>query len=208
MLDETVEALVDGPCHDACRSVLGAVAWIVLTRVELAVYVQALQRRAHAPRVTDCKRLNRVIRYMKRHKCGLKTVCVRHPLTFVGFTDVAFKAHPDERIGLALRGLAATMQQDAPTNDQPHSVGGLANLLDFTVRRQRRVVRSTSSAELNGLVDGVVVVADNPASNLLLYTQVAGGNDRSACTWGLIPVVRRRGRCQSGLRCSRGNRCL
>ena len=45
------EALCDGPCHDACRSVLGAVAWTVLARAELAVYVQALQRRAHAPRV-------------------------------------------------------------------------------------------------------------------------------------------------------------
>ena len=32
--------------HEAYRSVLGTVAWTVLTRVELAVYVQALQRRA------------------------------------------------------------------------------------------------------------------------------------------------------------------
>ena len=32
------EALCDGPCHEAYRSVLGAVAWAVLTRVDLAVY--------------------------------------------------------------------------------------------------------------------------------------------------------------------------
>ena len=133
----------------AYRSVLGTVAWAVLTRAELAVYVQALQRRAHGPRVTDCKRVHHVIRYVKKHKCCLKSVCLRHPLTLVGFIDVAFKAQPDEPTGLALRGLAATLQEDAKDNDQPHSFGGLANLADFTVRRQRRVVRSTFRAELN-----------------------------------------------------------
>ena len=56
------EALCDPQLHEAYRSVLGAVAWIVLTRAELAVYVQALQRRAHASRITDCKRLSVVIR--------------------------------------------------------------------------------------------------------------------------------------------------
>ena len=44
------KVLCDTELHDAYRPVLGAVAWIVLTRAELAVYVQALQRRAHAPR--------------------------------------------------------------------------------------------------------------------------------------------------------------
>ena len=74
----------DVACHEAYRSVLGAVAWAVLTRAELAVYVQALQRRAHAPRVADCKRLNLVIRYMKKYKCGLKLVCLKHHLKLVG----------------------------------------------------------------------------------------------------------------------------
>ena len=37
----------------------------------------------------------------------------------------------------------------------PGSVNDIANLIDFTVRRQRRVVRSIFSAELNGLVDSV-----------------------------------------------------
>ena len=107
------EALCDGFCHGACRSVLGAVAWTVLTRVELAVYVQALQRRAHAPGVTGCKRLNLVIRYMEKHKCGLKSVNFKHPLKLVGFIDAAFKAQPDVPIGLALGGGAATLQEDS-----------------------------------------------------------------------------------------------
>ena len=38
---------------------------------------------------------------------------------------------------------------------RPQGANKVANLLDFTVRRQRRVVRSTFAAELNGLVDSV-----------------------------------------------------
>ena len=96
--------------HCLLSSVLGAVAWIVLTRAELAVYVQALQRRAHAPRVTDCERLDLVIRYMKKYKCGLKFISLKHPLKLFGFIDVPFKAQPAEPTGLALRGLAVILQ--------------------------------------------------------------------------------------------------
>ena len=63
-------AVCDTFLHEAYRSVLGAVAWIVLTRTELAVYVQAFRRRACAPRIKDRKRLHILIRYMKRRKCG------------------------------------------------------------------------------------------------------------------------------------------
>lgn len=147
--------LCDTALHEAYRSVPGALAWAVLTRAELSVYVQVLQRRAHAPRVKDSKRLNLVIEHMKRHKCGLKSVKLSHPLELVGFTDVAFKAQRGELTGFALRGLAATLQENADTNNQPTSVNGQINLVDFIVRRQRRVVRSTSSAGLNGLADRV-----------------------------------------------------
>ena len=149
------ESLVDSARREACRSVPGAVAWTVLTRAELAFYVQALQRRAHAPRVVDCNMLNLVIRHMKKHTCGLTTVKLNHPLKLVGFTDAAFKAQPEEPIGLALGGLAATLQEDLVNNGQPHSTSGLAHLVDSIVRRQRRVVRSTFGAELIGLVDFV-----------------------------------------------------
>ena len=64
----------------------------------------------------------------------LNTVILKHPLKFVGFTDAAFKDQPAEPIGFAL---------------------GLVGIVDFIVRRQRRVVRSTFGAEFNGLVDGV-----------------------------------------------------
>ena len=140
--------------HDAYRSVLGAVAWTVLTRPDLAIYVQALQRQSHAPRIRHARKLNVLIRWMKKNPCGLKSLEIKHPLKLTAFTDAAFKAQPEESTGLALRGLVAVLQEDICT-DKPHSMNGIANLIDFTVRRQRRVVRSTFSAELNGLVDSI-----------------------------------------------------
>lgn len=62
------ESLCGVALHKVYRLVLGAGSWIVLTSAELAVYVQSLQRRAHAPRIQDCKKLNLATRYMKKRK--------------------------------------------------------------------------------------------------------------------------------------------
>ena len=154
LIGKDEESFCDVALHEAYGSVLRAVACTVLTRAELAVYVQALQRRAHAPRIEDCKRLGIVIRYVKRHTCVLKSFALQRPFKFVAFTDAAFKAQPQESIGLALRGFAAVLGEDRGS-DTPNGNGGLVNLVDFTVRRQRRLARSTFSAALNGLVDRV-----------------------------------------------------
>ena len=61
------ETLCGVVLHESYRSVLGAVAKVVLTRAELAVYMQTLQRRSHALKIKDCKRLGFVIRYFSSH---------------------------------------------------------------------------------------------------------------------------------------------
>ena len=60
------EDLVSTQAHEKYRSSLGEVAWTAMTQATLAVYIQSLQRRSHAPRGKDCKRLNMVIKYLKR----------------------------------------------------------------------------------------------------------------------------------------------
>lgn len=90
LLGKDEDSLCDVALREAYRSVLGAGAWDVLTKAELAAYVQTLQRRAHAPRIKDCKRLNVVIRCMKKRKCGLKGIALQHPIKNVAVTDVAF----------------------------------------------------------------------------------------------------------------------
>ena len=78
------------------------------------------------------------------------------PYRLVGFTDAAFKAQEDESSGLAIRGLAVILCTDSLTS--PTSPSGDVNLVEFLVRRIRRVVRSTFAAELNSLLDSIETV--------------------------------------------------
>ena len=47
------DAVVEDELAGRFASLLGGVAWTVLTRTEVAIYVQALQRHASVPRVKD-----------------------------------------------------------------------------------------------------------------------------------------------------------
>ena len=78
------EALCGIGLFGVYRSVLGAVAWTVLTRAELAAYVQALRRGAHAFRIKGCKWFSFAIGHIKGRKCGFKSVALTHPLELVG----------------------------------------------------------------------------------------------------------------------------
>ena len=76
--------------HGLYRQLLGAVAWTMLTRADLAIYVQALQRRCAKPRVVDVRRLNLVVRYLKRHLIGIRYPPVPQPWRLAGISDSAF----------------------------------------------------------------------------------------------------------------------
>ena len=93
---------------------------------------------------------------MQRHpKAGLHYRQLGNPVRLVCFADAAFKAIPEESSGLALRGTAILLvgqgSETPASADDSHG----CHLLEFTTRRQRRVQRSTFSAELNSLVDSL-----------------------------------------------------
>ena len=140
----------------AFSSLLGGVAWLCLTNVAIAVYVQALQRHGKAPRGQDLKRLNLALRWAKKHRVGILFRKVKGPLRLVAISDAAFKAVPDEASGLALRGAIVLLCSDSDTS--PASPDKSCILLEAVCKRQRRVVRSTFSGELNGLIDTVELV--------------------------------------------------
>jgi len=149
--------LVNDKEKEQFDSLLGGVAWTVLTRADIAIYVQALQRRGKAPRIVDCRRINIVVRHLTRHKIGVMYRRIDGPVRLIGFTDSAFKAQENEGSGLALRGLAIVMTADITTG-QPATSAGTSfqvHLLEWLVRRLRRVVRSTFAAELNALIDSI-----------------------------------------------------
>ena len=76
----------------AFESLFGGVAWMVSTRADVAVYVQALQRRGSGPRVVDCRRLNLVLRYLKRQLVGIRYAHVPAPHRLVGLYESAFRS--------------------------------------------------------------------------------------------------------------------
>ena len=48
------------------QTLLGATACVLQTRMDIVVYVSALQRHMHAPRAIDLRRLNRVVSWTQR----------------------------------------------------------------------------------------------------------------------------------------------
>ena len=98
------EETVNETLHSGYMSLLGGVAWTVLTRAEAAIYVQALQRRAHAPRATDCRRLNVVVRYLQRHKHSLTYEKLSGDLKLGGLSDAAFRSSGRRAIGVSTPG--------------------------------------------------------------------------------------------------------
>ena len=95
----------------AYMSVLGAVAWTVITRADVCIYVQALQRRAHKPRLIDCKKLNLVVRYLRKHQMGLWYCNMDGYKRIVCWSDSAFKAIPEEGSGLASRSAGGELEK-------------------------------------------------------------------------------------------------
>ena len=155
-------------------SVLGGVAWMVLTRADLSVYVQALQRRASMPRIVDCKKLNLVARYAKKHPFGIMYKKMTEPLRLVCWSDAAFKSIPEDSSGLALRGCCILLTGDHDTS--PAAADQQCHLVEYMSKRQRRVVRSTFSAELNALIDALEVAI----LVQMAYHQIANGGSQSA----------------------------
>ena len=86
-LDETLRA-----CY---LTLLGAAAWMLQTRMDMGVYISALQRVSHKPTAVHLRRLNRVIRYMQRNPRRLEYRALRPPVVLIGIGDSAFKM-PDE----------------------------------------------------------------------------------------------------------------
>ena len=63
----TTNADASTELHQLYMSRLGAVAYMALTRPDAVVYISALQRFNHAPKVIHVKRLNALTRWLQRH---------------------------------------------------------------------------------------------------------------------------------------------
>ena len=79
-------------------TLLGTTAWVLPTRMEVAVYVSALQRHMHSPRAIDLRRLNRISRWVQRNPRGLTYKQLPVPRVLLAIGDSAFQVPTDEEI--------------------------------------------------------------------------------------------------------------
>ena len=132
--------------HQQYQSLLGATAWLCQTRVDICVYVTALQRATSSATIGHVVRLNKLVRYV-RHKesylsypsFGSNTKTFEQ-LKLLCISDSAYRR--EDPSCLAMRGsLIALCLPDGETTP-----GGVMHTLEFFSRRQRKITRSTFAA--------------------------------------------------------------
>ena len=104
-------------------SVLGALAYLMVTRIDLAVYVAALQRAAHAPTVAHAKRLNVLVRYVQRTPVDLAYRKLHGPVELLVISDSSFKRETDT--GHAMKGYLIVLHSSTTSGStgQPVAAG-------------------------------------------------------------------------------------
>ena len=134
--------------HAAYMSLLGGIAWVGSTRSKVAIVVGALQRVAKSPEYIDMKRLNTVLKFLKKHSVETLFKRLNGPLGIVAVGDSAFKRQDESP--LACRGSMTLL-----CSDTPMKLGGDVHVLDVECKKPKRVTRSTYGAELHGLADSM-----------------------------------------------------
>ena len=166
------ETLADEDMTALFMSLVGALAWLVLTMPAICVYVAYLQRHTKAPTLGHVRRGNRLLRWIRRNKTrlGVWFRKLQGPLRLMTLSDSAFKAQDYQ--GLVMRGCiillieAGSSSGGLPPADPSSKSSGSppalktgqevrCQVLDWYARKHSRVVRSTYAAELLSLIDAV-----------------------------------------------------
>ncbi len=129
-------------------SIVGGLAWCLLTCPAVAVYVSYLQRQMKEPKVKHLRDANRVVRWLQKTPQGIVYVQLPLPVILMVATDSAYTAGEFE--GLSLRGMMLMLVSTAGDANP----GGQCQLIDYFALRQPHVTRSTYAAELHAALDG------------------------------------------------------
>ena len=142
------EAAADTSFQKAYMTLLGGLGWLTLTRYDISIFVSCLQRFNKNPKMKHVVNANRLLSWLVRHDLTCHYKPLKGNLRIVCISDSAFKKEDHE--GLAMRGALICIVED--DNKSP---GGILHIIEHYSRKQKRVVRSTFSAEINALVDAI-----------------------------------------------------
>ena len=164
------EELCSTQLHELYRSLLGAVAYLYLTRMDALVFIVACQRFGHQPKRIHVKRLNVIVRWIKRNPrklwCKPFGTLETH-LRIV--SDASFKKEEDKDKGHGLRG--STYLRACGNSLTSFSADSTVHILEFLTKALRHVTRSTFSSELHALCD----TADLGILLALLFHEIHSG---------------------------------
>ena len=108
--------IADETLHSLYRSLLGAVAYLAHTRVDILVFVCALQRHVARPTVEHARKLNRVLRWIQKNPKKLHYVPLSTSATHLRVvSDAAFKKETED--GYSLRGALFLRCEGSFTNN-------------------------------------------------------------------------------------------
>ena len=126
-------------------TLLGATAWLLQTRPDIAVYVSSLQRAGRAPTALHLRRLNRVVRFVQRQPVAVTLRRLELPVRLLCIGDSAFQSQEDGD-PLVMRGMVfALAHRKSDIGDRRRYQ---TQLLEWTAGRQKHVARGVWSAEL------------------------------------------------------------
>jgi hypothetical protein len=140
--DLAVKKAEDAVCvelHSLYRSLLGAVAFLLLMRTDIAVFVSALQRWEHILKIIHVKRLNALIKWIQANARRL----VYKPFVSPGdrqvdpgthlcaFADSTFKT--EEQTGHCMQGAVLLLCPEK--TEEPFVRTAKCHLLDFVFRQ-------------------------------------------------------------------------
>ena len=147
--------------HQLYMSLIGAVAFTLITRLDVAVFMVHLQRVLQKPQIIHIKRLNVIVTYIQENPVEVVYARLYGPTALLMFSDSAFKK--EDETGHALKG---AMFLRVPISVLPLSnergfnklivdmLKDIAiHILDYICRIQKHVTRSTFSSELFGVCD-------------------------------------------------------
>ena len=161
MKGATLTAIVSVDLFEQFRSLRGAVAYTLLTRTDVSVYVVFLQRACEdSTTFGHIKMLNIVVKRLQTHPQSLTYEYLGEQTMFLVTTDAAFKKEEDT--GHALKGtIILRKARGSITVGKDEKV----HIIDFLTKRVGNVTRSTFSAELFSLCDA--------ADHALILRQIA-----------------------------------
>ena len=137
--------------HKLYMSLLGAVAYLYLTRTDVLVFISACQKVAHCPQIIHVKRLNFIVRWIQRNPKKLHYRKLGPKTHLRVISDASFKKEDDK--GHSLRGALYFRGQGDQLSDFSGDSPG--HLIEFMTKTIRHVCRSTFAAELHACCDSV-----------------------------------------------------